>query len=478
MNDGIVQTGAIRPTSGCKDAFFPVTEFVSASAEVRLPEREHGVADQSTADFPPVSPSTVHPQEHQDEEAHWHELVDGQLSHYRIESPIGRGSMGRVYRARHIELDRVCALKVMDPELLARQPSLREQFWAEGRAAANLVHPHVVTVHNLGNARGYHFIEMEYVPGAISLREGLIRNGPFEPVLAARLVRQVALALAAAHRSGLVHRDVKPANVLLTAEGHAKLADFGLVQSLIGLSSERLAGTPTFMAPELFKRASASAQSDIYAVGVMIYYLLSGRLPFSSDSIGRLIKLHDSQPAPDIRDIIPSIPESLSAIVQRCLSKSPHSRYATAHELADELLFVIQELRDTETLVRESLHGVDGLLQGGRDSFRIILPQSGGERLQEVLVEVNVGKDGERFLSVFSVCAPADPAYYASALALNARLTYGSLSIRMVLDTPMFVMSRTFPRDRVRPRELRGAILEIARRSDQIERQLTRQDQF
>ena len=91
---------------------------------------------------------------------------------------------------------------------------------------------------------------------------------------------------------------------------------------------------------------------------------------------------------------------------------------------------------------------------------------------------MNEGKNGERFLSVFSVCGPADPAYYASALALNARLTYGSLSIRKVLDTPMFVMSRTFPRDRVRPRELRDAILEIARRSDQIEQQLTRQDQF
>jgi len=455
-----------------------VTQFVSPSAVVRSTGDDHRDAEQSTAEFPLAGPSTAGTSDRDAEEERWGELIGKRLSHYRIETPLRRGSMGRVYGARHLELDRVCALKIMDPRLLARQPSLRDQFWAEGRAAANLVHPHVVTVHNLGNARGYHFIEMELVPGAVSLRECLIRKGPFEPVLAVRLVRQVVLALAAAHRSGLVHRDVKPANVLLTAEGHAKLADFGLVQSLVGLSSERLAGAPTFMAPELFKGASASAQSDIYAVGVMLFYLLSGRLPFSSDHIGRLIKLHHSQPVPDVREIMPGIPASLSAIVERCLTKSPHDRYPSAQKLADDLQFLIQELRETESLVRDSLYGVDCFLQGSRDSFRIVLPQQGGERLQEVLVEVNEGRNGERFLSVFSVCAPADPAYFASALALNARLTYGSLSIRKVLDTPMFVMSRTFPRDRVRPRELRDAILEIARRSDQIEQQLTRQDQY
>jgi serine/threonine-protein kinase len=413
-----------------------------------------------------------------DEEARWDGLIGKTLSQYRIESFLGRGSMARVYQARHLGLDRVCALKIMDPRLVSRQPRIREQFWAEARAAAKLVHPHVVAVHNLGIDQGYHFIEMELVPGAASLRETLIREGPFEPSQAARLVRQVVLALSAAHRSGLVHRDVKPANVLLTPEGHAKLADFGLVQRLVGLSSERLAGTPMFMAPELFRGAPASAQSDIYAVGVMAFYLLSGRLPFTSDSISALIGLHQGQPVPDIRGIVAGIPDSLATILNRCLAKAPSDRFSSTSELADELLAVLRQLRDTESLVRESLLGLDCFIQGVRDTFRIVLPQQGGERLQEVLVEVNVGKDGERYLSVFSVCGPADPAYYASALALNARLTYGSLSIRNVLDTPMFVMSRVFPRDRVRPRELRDAILEIARRSDRIEQQLTQLDVY
>jgi len=412
------------------------------------------------------------------DEGYWESVIGSRLADYQIESHLGRGSMARVYRARHVGLDRPCALKIMDPHLLSRQPAVRERFWAEARAAANLSHPHVVTIHNMGVDRGYHFIEMEYVTGAVSLKDWLVRKGPFEPLPASKLVRQIVLALEAAHRAGLVHRDVKPANVLLTPHGHAKLADFGLAHQLLGPARERLAGTPTFMAPELFRKASASPQSDIYAVGVMLYYLVSGRLPFAASTIRALIRLHQEQPVPDIRAIVDAIPDRLAEIVGRCLAKEPADRFSSSLELADELRVVIQQLRDTESLIRESMRGIDCFLQGSRDTFRIILPQQRGERLQEVIVEVNEGKNDERFLSVFSLCGPAEPSHYASALALNGRLTYGSLSIRHVLGAPMFVMSRTFPRDRVRSREIRDAILEIARRSDQIEQQLTQLDQY
>jgi eukaryotic-like serine/threonine-protein kinase len=411
-------------------------------------------------------------------EGYWESVIGSRLADYQIESHLGRGSMARVYRARHVGLDRLCALKIMDPRLVSRQPAVRERFWAEARAAAKLSHPHVVTIYNLGVDRGYHFIEMEYVPGAVSLREWLVRKGPFEPLPTCKLVRQVVLALEAAHRSGLVHRDVKPANVLLTPHGHAKLADFGLAHQLLGPARERLAGTPTFMAPELFRRAAASPQSDIYAVGVMLYYLVSGRLPFAAGTIRSLIRLHQEQPVPDIRAIVEAIPDRLAVIVGRCLAKDPADRFSSSLELADELRVVIQQLRDTESLIRESMRGLDCFVQGSRDTFRIILPQQRGERLQEVIVEVSEGKNDERFLSVFSVCGPAEPSHYASALALNGRLTHGSLSIRQVLGTPMFVMSRTFPRERVRASEIRDAIIEIARRSDQIEQQLTQLDQY
>ncbi len=412
------------------------------------------------------------------DEGYWENVIGSRLADYQIESHLGRGSMARVYRARHVGLDRLCALKIMDPRLFSRQPAVRDQFWVEARAAAKLSTPHVVTIYNLGVDRGYHFIEMEYVPGAVSLTEWLVRKGPFEALAASKLVRQVVLALEAAHRSGVVHRDVKPANVLLTPRGHAKLADFGLAHQLLGPARERLAGTPTFMAPELFRGASASPQSDIYAVGVMLYYLLSGRLPFAASTIRSLIRLHQEQTVPDIRAMVEAIPDRLAAIVGRCLAKDPADRFSSSLELADELRAVIQQLRDTESLIRDSMRGLDCFIQGSRDTFRIILPQQRGERLQEVIVEVNEGKNDERFLSVFSVCGPAEPSHYASALALNGRLTHGSLSIRHVLGAPMFVMSRTFPRDRARAGDIREAILEIARRSDQIEQQLTQLDQY
>jgi eukaryotic-like serine/threonine-protein kinase len=488
MNDGVVPGSTCLAATEGTDSLPPlITELVTATSPTgssaqfaeRCSESMDARIEQSTTVFQErAGQGTTSPGTLGDEQTHWNDLIGRRLSQYRIESFLGRGSMARVYMARHLGLDRVCALKIMDLELVARQPAIREQFWAEARAAANLVHPHVVTVHNLGIDQGYHYIEMEFVPGAASLRDSLIRQGPFEPVQTARLVRQVVLALSAAHRAGLVHRDVKPANVLLTPQGNAKLADFGLVQRLVGLSSERVAGTPTFMAPELFQGVPASPQSDIYAAGVMLFYLLSGRLPFASESIASLIALHQAHPVPDIREMVVGIPESLATILKRCLAKSPSERFPSTDQLAEELLVVIQQLRDTESLVRDSVVGLDCFIQGSRDSFRIILPQQRGERLQEVLIEVNEGKNGERYLSVFSVCGPADPAHYASALALNDRLTYGSLSIRPVLGTPMFVMSRTFPRDRVRPRELRDSIIEIARRSDQIEQQLTQLDLY
>ncbi|AMV39425.1 serine/threonine-protein kinase [Planctomyces sp. SH-PL62] len=415
-------------------------------------------------------------------EPEWHDdLIGRKLAQYRILEDLGRGSMARVYKAWHLGLERTCALKIIDPTLVARRPNLRDQFWAEARAAANLVHPQVVTIHNLGSDAGFHFIEMEYVQGSVSLRDSIVKDGPFEAGRAARLVGQILLALGAAHRSGIIHRDVKPANVLLTAEGHAKLADFGLAQTRAKLSgaNQPLAGTPTFMAPELFNGTPASPQSDIYALGVMFYYVLTGRLPYTSDRIGSLINLHQSEPIPDIRAILPGTHPRLAELIERCLAKSPAARFASSEELGNQLQMLLHHLRDTESLVRECLQGVDAFIQGNRDTFRVLLPQP-GDRLQEVMVEVNDGEEGkgERYLSVFSVCGPAEPSYYGYALALNSRLTYGSLSIRYVLGAPMLVMSRTFVRDRMRVGDLRDAILEIAHNADRIEAQMTRLDLY
>ncbi len=406
-------------------------------------------------------------------------LLGRRVGQYRVESVLGRGSMACVFKARHLGLSRHCALKVMDPGLFVEQPQIREQFWAEARAAANLVHPHVVTVHNLGSVDGFHFIEMEYVPGGITLRESLVREGPLEPRRAVKLAREIVLALGAAHDAGLVHRDIKPANVLLTPDGRAKLADFGLVRRLDDLAqgSAPLAGTPTFMAPELFRGTPASPQSDIYALGVLLFHTLTGCLPFTAENISQLIQVHQTHPIPDVREFDDAVPDLLVEILQRCLAKSPSDRYSSAMDLADSLQIAVHRLRDTETLVRESTKGLDCFIQGACDTFRIILPLP-GDRLQEVVIEATEGKNNERYLSVFSVCGPADPDHFAYALKLNAQLTFGSISMHDVLGSPMFVMSRTFPRDTVRAEDVRDALLEIARRSDSIEKQLTRLDQY
>jgi eukaryotic-like serine/threonine-protein kinase len=407
------------------------------------------------------------------------DLIATDLGQYRVAEAIGRGQMGRVYRAEHAGLGRLCALKVMNPGLVRRYPQVVERFWAEARAVAGLVHPHIVTVHNLGTDRGYHYIEMEYVPGGVSLRETLIRQGPLEPIRATNLVRQVALALGAAHQAGLVHRDIKPANVLLTADGRAKLADFGLVRRLDdGGAAGALAGTPTFMAPELFAGAAAGPRSDLYAVGVMYFYLLSARLPFASDRLNELIRLHRRQPAPDIRLWAPAVPAEAAAILARLLAKKPEDRYDSAEELAEDLRRVVGHLRGTEELVREALEGINGFVQhGAPELFRVVLPVP-GDRLQEVYVEVVQGRNAERLLQVYSVCAPAAPANYEFALRLNAELTIGGLSIREVNGQPMFVMTRSYARATVTPADVRAAVLEIGRRSDWVEQQLTRDDVF
>jgi hypothetical protein len=455
---GTPPTCPFQGVEGCPVATDPERHRLDETIAYR--EDEHGSADPHG--FPEVD-----------------DLAHRRLGQYQMGPAIGHGSMGRVYRAEHAGLGRVCAIKVLSPGLVSRQPQTVERFWAEARAVAALVHPNVVTVHNLGSDRGYHYIEMEYVPGGVTLKEKLVRDGAFDPVQATTMVRQVALALGAAHRAGLVHRDVKPSNVLLTAEGKAKLADFGLVRRLDDrdLAGAPLAGTPTFMAPELFDGAAASPRADLYAVGVMFFYLLTTRLPFAADQIGHLIRLHRRAAVPDVRRLVPSVPDEVAALLGRLLAKDPAARPESADTLAEELKVILGHLRDTESLIHEGIEGLGGFVQGGRDRYRIIVPVP-GDRLQEVYIEVGEGRKKQRLLVVYSVCAPADPSNYEFALRLNSELTIGGLSIREVNGDPMFVMTRTYALGHVTAADIRAAVCEIARRGDWVEQQLTHTDVF
>jgi serine/threonine-protein kinase len=334
-------------------------------------------------------------------------------------------------------------------------------------------------VHNLGGAKGYHYIEMEFVPGGVSLREAVVQNGALEVPSATDLIRQVCFALDAAHRAGLVHRDVKPANILLSGEGMAKLADFGLVLNVNDPSetTSAVSGTPTFMAPELFQGTAASPQSDIYALGVTYFYLLTAQLPYSSDNVRQLIRMHRTSAIPDAKAVNPDVPEPIQKILERCMAKKAEDRYSSAEELAGELEDLLFDYQDIESIVRESLEGVDGLVQGGSDLWRVImrLPK---ERLQEVYLEIERGPLGQTSLTVYSVCGPADTNDYEFVLRLNNDLPYVGISIRDVNGQAMFIMTRTFDRASLRSTEIRGTVYEIARRSDWVEEQLTKMDLY
>ncbi len=257
-----------------------------------------------------------------DEDAENDPLVGRRLGAYSLGTLLGKGGMARVYRARHLTLGRLCAIKVLNSEVVCHNPELLELFFSEARSAAALVHPHAVTVHNLAHDEGWHLIELEYVGGG-TMQHVLDRQGRLDATQALGWIHQVCSALAAAHELGIIHRDIKPANVLIDSRGAAKLADFGLAKRVVtaGGTVETLMGTPYFMAPELFAGARASKRSDVYALGVTLYSLLAGRPPYVDRSVAEVARLHKSAAIPEVREIREDIPRrwrtSSNAVWQR-----------------------------------------------------------------------------------------------------------------------------------------------------------------
>ncbi|HLQ43405.1 MAG TPA: serine/threonine-protein kinase, partial [Planctomycetaceae bacterium] len=236
------------------------------------------------------------------------DLLSGKtLGVYRCDAKLGRGAMGVVYLAMHQQLERRCALKVLSPKHVEADADYVSRFRQEAVAVANLHHPHVVMAYAVGEHEGLHFLEMEFVSGK-SLQKVLDARQRLEPADALRVTAQIADGLAAAHRAGLVHRDVKPENVLMTKEplglGRAKIGDFGLAKRVRGRGEkvfDALVGTPHYMAPELFAGAAASPTTDVYALGVCLYRMLTGRLPYATKTVRQLITQVRSQPFPDVR---------------------------------------------------------------------------------------------------------------------------------------------------------------------------------
>jgi serine/threonine-protein kinase len=411
------------------------------------------------------------------------ELVGRVLGGCRIEEFLGSGGTAHVFRAFHLGLERPCALKVLSPGPGLNHEEWIELFVHEARAAASLVHPNIVTVHNVGEERGYHFIELEYVEGR-SLDALLARRERLDVRQATALMAQAVSGLAEAHDSGIVHRDVKPGNILVSARGEAKLSDFGLAKRVSGWTSRRgdrdIAGTPHFMAPELFEGSPASPRTDVYAAGVSFYRVLTGQLPFTAPSLPALASMHKRTVVPDPSALVEELPHGAKAVVSACLGKKPAARFEDGSVLAQELRALLGSLRSLDELVDAAVRGIKDLVDVHRASssrfeIRVHLP---GARTQTVNVErVEGAIAGRPMVRVSSLCAPVNESYFRRALELNARLAHGSVAIEDHEGEPYFVMANIYPWDTCDPVEVRESVLEIAEWADAVEDTLTSRDE-
>lgn len=406
-------------------------------------------------------------------------LLGHQVGTYQIDTLLGKGGMGRVYRAMHLTLRRPCAVKVLRPDLAERSPEFLEMFLAEARAAASLVHSHVVTIHTIGQDQGLNYIEMEYVAGQ-SLQKLVEREGPLDALRGTDLLAQACSALAEAHRQKFVHRDIKPANILVSERGVAKLADFGLAKRVISTDepgdSRRLLGTPYFMAPELFDGVAANQRSDVYAMGVTYFYVLTGRLPFLAATVPEIRRRHAEEAVPDVRCVRADVPATAAETIARALAKDPAARHADATELYRDLRAITGSLRSIETLVTEALSGTDAswICSAGRCVIDVRLASG---RAQRVYIAEGAGlSPTDRVLTIYSLAAPAAEHFYRAALELNAVIPHGAIGIQTVDGRGYFVLGNTYPRATCDPDEIRHSVFTLATHADEVEQILTGAD--
>ncbi|HET9634351.1 MAG TPA: protein kinase [Gemmatimonadaceae bacterium] len=266
------------------------------------------------------------------------------IGKYKIVELVGEGAMGVVYRGRDTVLDRSVAIKVMN-EAIARQDDLRRRFLHEAQAAASLQHPNVVTIFDLGDVEGHLFIAMEFVEG-IDL-EKLMESGQLLSLQAKLdIMIDVLTGLSFAHKRGIIHRDIKPANIRVTGDGRAKIMDFGVahLSSSSMTTTGSLLGTPSYMAPEQITEGKTTEQTDIFAVGGVLYQLLTNMKPFEGPTLQNLFfRIITEDPKP-VSALMPNLPKTLDGIVQKAMAKDPKDRYASALVMANELSAVRAKL--------------------------------------------------------------------------------------------------------------------------------------
>ncbi|MGE5144156.1 MAG: serine/threonine-protein kinase, partial [Acidobacteriota bacterium] len=273
---------------------------------------------------------------------------------YSIERELGRGGMGVVYLAREVRLDRPVALKLLPPRL-AEQAAPRERFLREARLAAKLSHPNIIPIYAVDEIADYVFFAMAYVEGE-TLTERVRNRGPLPAGDATRLLREIAWALAYAHAQGVIHRDVKPDNIILEAgSGRALVADFGIaaqVSGAAGVDGGDVIGTPEFMSPEQALGEKVDAKSDLYALGVVGYFMLSGRLPFTGTKATEVLAKQVTEAARPVAAVADGTPRRLAQTIDKCLAKEKDDRPESAAALAEQMGLALEQRRELPVPLR------------------------------------------------------------------------------------------------------------------------------
>lgn len=270
---------------------------------------------------------------------------------YRILSRLGSGGMAEVYKARDLNLQRDVAVKILRADFI-EDPDFRARFLQEARSAANLIHPNIVTIYDFGHDAGQYFIIMELVEGT-DLKTHLRREGQLSVPAAVDLMIQIGEGVGYAHRAGLVHCDLKPQNILVSPDGRAKITDFGISRALASISPEERAeivwGSPKYFAPEQAAGNAPSPSSDVYALGIILFELLTGSLPFIANTSAALAELHQTAKPPSPRSLNPLIPSELELILLKVLSKGPAARYRTAAQFARVLKNMAAQIENQQS---------------------------------------------------------------------------------------------------------------------------------
>src|SRR5437667_11188652 len=256
---------------------------------------------------------------------------------YLIIRKLGAGGMANVYLAEDQELGRRVAIKILD-DRHAADDSFIERFRREAKNAAGLSHPNIVSIHDRGEAEGTYYIAMEYLSGR-SLKELIVSRGPTPIKIAVDYTRQILAALSFAHRNGIVHRDIKPHNVVVDSDGRLKVTDFGIARSGASQMTEvgSIIGTAQYLSPEQARGAPVDQRSDVYSVGIVLYEMLTGKVPFTGDTPLEIAMTHlSATPEPPSEQRI-EIPHELDSIVLRALAKDPVDRYQSAEEMDADL---------------------------------------------------------------------------------------------------------------------------------------------